>query len=102
MIQDWAAVAIQAGGAALVCWMFLYFLTKKQVADEVMRREFLLHLKEKDDAALLSTDKHIAYLRERDAQSKEIALSGHRALSEVASHLTELREEVIRHNLGGD
>lgn len=94
--MDWLNIAIQAGGAIAVCAMFLWFLTKKQQADDAARKEFLAHLREKDAAASDVLQKHLAYMRERDKQSKEIAKSGHETLSEVAKQVEALRAELAQ------
>ena len=82
-MTEWVSIAIQAGGAVGVCGMFLWHLNKKEV------RFF---------AAM---DKQTAYLQARDAQSKEIALSGHSALGEVAKEVGKLRESLVRRNGSG-
>ena len=77
--SQWLHLLIQAGGAVSVCAMFLWFLTQRQKHDEERDRRFFEQL-----------DRQTAYLRERDAQSKEIALSGHAALQRVADEVREL------------
>lgn len=89
--MDWITVAIQAGGAIGVCGMFILFLLKKQVADDTARDNFLQHLESKDQAMSTAIDKQMSYLRERDAQSKEIAMSGHDALREITREVSVMR-----------
>lgn len=82
-MTEWLTVAIQAGGAAGVCAMFLWFLSNMQKTASEKEARFFEQL-----------DKQTAYLRERDKQSKEIAFSGHAALREISHELSELRDEL--------
>lgn len=81
--MDWINLAIQASGAVGVCAMFIWYLqqTKKQDIDR--ESKFFEQL-----------DKQTSYLRDRDAQSKEIALNGHAALRDVAQELKALQSEL--------
>lgn len=94
MPHEWFALLIQAGGAALVCGMFLWFLQQKQVADDESRKTFLEHLTRKDEAAAEAADKQLGYLRERDAASQELARNGHKAVNDMAEAINRLRDEV--------
>lgn len=77
--QNWLSLIIQAGGAVSVCGMFLWFLHHRQKHDEERDKRFFDQL-----------DRQTAYLRDRDAQSKEIAMSGHAALQRVADSVREM------------
>jgi len=94
MPDQWVSIAIQAGGAIAVCAMFLKFLQKKAVADDTKSAAFLEHLVAKDRLAQQATDKQMEYLRERDQQSKDIAINGHDALREVSSHVNNLENQI--------
>lgn len=101
-LNDWTTVAIQAGGAIAVCGMFLWFLKQKQIADDKRDNEFLSHLMRKDEQASADADRQMNYLKQRDAQSKEIAQTGHAALMEVANQVNELRLEMKNKNKGSE
>lgn len=92
MTWDWVNVAIQAGGAMGVCGMFLWFLLKKQKADDEARKEFLEQLILKDKATGAAIDKQIEYLKHRDTQAREVAEGGHAALAALAKEFRELRK----------
>lgn len=94
--MDWLIVAVQAGGAISVCGMFIWFLINKQKADKEERDAMMSHLQGRDEQASEDRDKQMAYLQVRDVQSKEIALSGHAALHDVATEVSKLREEIIK------
>jgi len=89
-------LAIQAGPAAAVCGMFLIFLLYLRKLEDAAKKEFLSHLEIKDKQHTESVDKQMSYLRERDAQSKEIAMNGHDALREVGHEVARLREDLSR------
>ena len=89
--MEWINLAVQAGGAIAVCAMFLWYLTKKQGADDSARREFLDHLTQKDIATGKAIDQQIEYLRHRDEQSKDIADKGFASLNDLAREFSELR-----------
>ena len=94
--MDWLIVAIQAGGAISVCGMFIWFLINKQKADREDRVAMYGVLDGRDRQASEDRDKQMEYLQVRDIQSKEIALSGHAALHDVATEVSKLREEIIK------
>lgn len=105
MDEQIVSLAVQAGGAGIVCGMFLLYLHRQKVADDLARKEkqeadnearqaFMEHLEAKDKLAQEASDKQLAYLQTRDAQSKEIALSGHAGLREVADQVRGLRDEI--------
>lgn len=85
MEVDLLNLLVQAGGAISVCGMFLWYLRRQREGDD-----------ERDDKFFAQLDKATAYLRERDEQSKQIALSGHSALREVAEQVSMVREELSR------
>lgn len=91
---DWTTLGLQLGGAIVVCGMFLSYLVKKSKADDESRAQFLAHLQAKDLQAESTADRHLKYLRDRDAQSKEIALNGHSVLREIIDEFQKLRDEV--------
>ncbi len=93
-MTEWIGLAVQAGGAIAVCAMFLWFLKQKQTADDKARKEFLNHLAMKDKSASEERKIDVDHMRERDSQSREIAMSGHNALREVATNLEKLRTEI--------
>jgi len=98
--MDWLVIAVQAGGAISVCGMFLWFLNRKQIADDTARKEFLEHQSAQNQSFVkhLSQrdDQQLAYLRDRDKQSREVAREGYTALREVGLEIKELREGMIR------
>lgn len=98
--MDWLTVAIQAGGAMGVCGMFLWFLNKKQTADDAARKEFLEHQAEQNrqfvEHLSRRDEQQLSYLRDRDKQSRDVAAEGYKALREVAGEIKELREDMIR------
>ena len=87
--MDWITLAVQAGGAIAVCGMFLFFLMKKQAADDLSRNEFLEHMSN-------TNKENLQYLRERDKQSREIAEGGYSALRELSDKISQLREDLAR------
>lgn len=93
--MDWSSLLVQTVGAITVCGMFLWFLKQKQADDERSRNTFLEHLKEKDLGHQKAIAEQIEYLKSRDAQSKEIANSGHQALREITVEIGKLREIVV-------
>ena len=93
-MPDWTTVAIQAGGAIAVCAMFLWYLAKKQVADDAARAQFLEHLEAKDKAMNDAIDKQVEYLQKRDAQSKEIALSGYASLNGLTAEIAAMKQAI--------
>ena len=88
---NWLQLAIQSIGAVAVCALFIWFLVKQQKNDNESRTQFLLHLQQKDEATSEAIDKNMSYLRERDAQSKEIAFSGHEKLADNTKELSEIK-----------
>ena len=94
MADSWVSLAIQSAGAVAVCGMFLWYLNGKKGQDESARESFLSHLKEKDTMHAESVDRLMTYVQGRDAQSKEIAQSGHDALRELSTEVAGLREEI--------
>lgn len=86
-MAEWLSFLIQAGGAVTVCGMFIWYLIQKQKADEESRKQFLDHM-------ATAQEKHLEYMQARDAQSKEIAMSGHAALSEITEKVAQLRGEI--------
>lgn len=101
--MDWITVAIQAGGAIGVCGMFLWFLNRKQIADDSARKEFLDHQAAQSnqfvDHLSKRDEQQLSYLRDRDKQSREVAEQGYMALREVAGEIRELRENMIREDM---
>ena len=67
--------------------MFLWYLSKRSKSDEEREGRFFEQL-----------DKQTKYLQGRDAQSKEIAMSGHDALRSLAREVEKL---TIRVGPGG-
>lgn len=88
-MSEWLSIAIQAGGAIAVTAMFIWYLIKKAAQDDASRDKFLAHMAANQEA-------HLKHMEQRDAQSKEIALSGHAALHELSGKVSELREEIRR------
>lgn len=101
--MDWLTVAIQAGGAIGVCGMFLWFLNRKQAADDAARDKFLEHQSTQNkqfvDHLSQRDEQQLAYLRDRDKQSRDVAAEGYKALREVAGEIKELREDMIRSDM---
>lgn len=97
-VVDWIPVAVQAGGAIAVCGMFLWYLKTIKTAEDQARETFLQHLVAKDEHQREVSKEYMSYLKDRDGQSKEIALTGHAALREVTSAVNSLSES-FRHDL---
>ena len=95
MSGDIVSLLIQAGGAVAVCGMFLWFLRGQRKADQDRINAQQKADQARDSKFFDQLDKQTSYLRERDAQSKEIALNGHAALREVGTQLQMLREQLL-------
>jgi hypothetical protein len=85
---------MHTAGAITVTGVFVWYLTKRDKQQHESMAE-LVSRHERQNAASME------YLRSRDAQSKEIAASGHAALREVAEAVTEVSKEItaIRHSM---
>ena len=90
----WVDLAMQAGGAMAVCAMFLWHLKGQAAHQESSRTAFMEHLARKDDEHTKAMTQLMEYLKQRDAQSKEIAMNGHAALRENTEAIGMLREEM--------
>lgn len=74
--KDWITLVVNAGGAVATCAMFLWYLIRK------------------DKSTSEAMNQQMAYLKDRDQQSKEIAINGHDALKEISEKVTELALEI--------
>jgi hypothetical protein len=74
--KDWITLVVNAGGAVATCAMFLWYLIRK------------------DKSTSEAMNQQMSYLKERDSQSKEIALNGHDALKEIGEKVAALTLEI--------
>ncbi len=92
--MEWTQLAIQAGGAIAVCGMFLFYLKSMKQEEQAARAAFMTHLKDKDEIHNDLMSRQMEYLKSRDAQSKEIAQSGHAALNEIVKGFEQLKSKI--------
>lgn len=78
MTEGLVQIILNSSGAVAVTALFVWYMVRR---DKEMTR---------------FNDQQMKYLQSRDAQSKEIAASGHAALERVTDQLSKTREEVIQ------
>ena len=78
MSENLLQIVLNSSGALAVTALFVWYMIRR------------------DKESAKYNDRQMEYLRSRDAQSKEIAASGHAALERVTDQLSKTREEVIK------
>ena len=86
-IQGWIQIVTSGGFGALVWYLVAVALPK-------MQDRFDQHAARQQKQYLESLDKQMEYLQTRDAQSKEIAQTGHAALSDVSQAVNTMAAKV--------
>ena len=102
MEVDWIQAAVQAGGTLAACALFLGFMIRQGALSEAKMDQLMGHLQTKDKAHQEAIDSMMAYLKDRDAQSREIAKGGHDALLDLTKEFAALRESIcqLREKIG--
>lgn len=78
MSESLLQIILNSSGALAVTALFVWYMIRR------------------DKEATRFNDQQMKYLQSRDAQSKEIAASGHAALERITDQLSKTREEVIK------
>lgn len=94
--EEIGSLLLNTIGAVAVTGIFVWYLTRRDRRDQEESKQHDEQIKHLISAHQDQTTEQMSYLKGRDDQSRQIAESGHMALSEMAKEVAKLREEMAR------